>query len=77
MKNLPDLVEELVNVTYELEKIKYPSSAERRTGWVRSAYILAWGLEYRYTVPQLKKQLQSAIDETTQEMSVLCAKVEL
>ena len=77
MKNLPNLAEELVDATYALEKIKYPNTADRHSGWVKVAYCLAWGLEYKYTNKQLKAQLQKYIDETNQEMSDLCGKVEL
>jgi hypothetical protein len=77
MSNLADLVEELVNITYQVEKIKYPHTADRRLGWVTAGYIMAYGLEFGYGKNQIRKKLQIEIDEKTQEMSDLSAKVEL
>jgi hypothetical protein len=77
MKNLADLVEELVNITYQVDKIRYPHTADRRTGWVTAGYIMAYGLEYGFGKNQIRQKLQNAIDEMAQEMSDLCDKVEL
>jgi hypothetical protein len=76
-KLLPDLVEELVNVAYQVEKIKYPATADRRMGWVTAGYIMAYGLEYNYGKNQIRHKLQIEIDEMTKELSDLCDKVEL
>lgn len=74
---LPDLVERLVNITYQVEKIKYPATADRRLGWVTAGYIMAYGLEYNYGKNQIRQKLQNAIDDAKQELSDLCAKVEV
>ena len=76
-KLLPDLVEELVNVAYQVEKIKYPATADRRMGWVTAGYIMAYGLEYNYGKNQIRHKLQIEIDEMTKELSDLCDKVDL
>lgn len=77
MLSVPDQIELLVNVSYELEKIKFPASADRTNGWVRASYIIGYALEFGYGKNKIQKQLQNAIDDITQEMSDLCAKVEL
>jgi len=69
---MPDLVERLVNITYQVEKIKYPATADRRLGWVTAGYIMAYGLEYGYGKNQIRQKLQNAIDEASQELSDLC-----
>lgn len=71
MKNFVELVEELVNVTYEVEKEKYPSTAERSTGWVVSAYALAYGLEMGLTKTEILGGLQNRIDEQKKELANL------
>jgi hypothetical protein len=76
MKTLPELVEELVEAMYELEKVKY-SRPERRHGWVSASYLLAYGLESGLGKRQIAARLQKNIDEAKQEMSDLCDKVEL
>jgi hypothetical protein len=76
-KLLPDLVEELVNVAYQVEKIKYPATADRRMGWVTAGYIMAYGLEYNYGKNQIRQKLQIEIDQMTKELSDLCDKVEV
>jgi hypothetical protein len=76
-KLLADLVEELVNVTYKVEKIKYPATADRRLGWVTAGYIMAYAIDYGYGKNQIRHKLQTQIDETVQELSDLCDKVEL
>jgi len=69
---MPDLVERLVNITYQVEKIKYPATADRRMGWVTAGYIMAYGLEYGYGKNQIRQKLQNAIDDAKQELSDLC-----
>ena len=69
---MPDLVERLVNITYQVEKIKYPATADRRLGWVTAGYIMAYGLEYGYGKNQIRQKLQNAIDDAKQELSDLC-----
>lgn len=76
-KLLPDLIEELVNITHKVEKIKYPHTADRRLGWVTAGYIMAYGLEYGYGKNQIRNKIQIEIDQATQELSDLCDKVEL
>jgi len=71
MKNFVELVEELVNVTYEVEKVKYPSTAERSTGWVISSYALAYGLEMGISKTQILEVLQNKIDEQKKELVTL------
>jgi len=75
MKTLPELTEELVDIMYELEKIKY-SRPERKHGWVRASYIFSHGLENGLGKRQIAKVIQDSINEAKQEMSDLCAKVE-
>jgi hypothetical protein len=75
-KLLADLVQELVDVAYALEKKKY-SRPERVHGWVKASFILAYGAEAGFGKRQLAHNLQRAIDETNQEMSDLYGKVEL
>lgn len=75
-KLLADLVQELVDVMYELEKKKY-SRPERSHGWVKASFILAYGADAGHGKRQLAKTLQRNIDETLQEMSDLYGKVEL
>ena len=75
-KSLADLTEELVNVMYELDKAKY-SRPERIHGWIKAGYILAIGLDNGLGKRQLANTLQKQIDEATQELSDLCAKVEV
>jgi hypothetical protein len=76
-KLLADLVEDLVNVTYKVEKIKYPATADRRLGWVTAGYIMAYSIEYGYGKNQIRNKLQIEIDEMTKELSDLCDKVDL
>jgi len=73
-KSLSELTEELVDVMYALEKIKY-SRPERSHGWVKSAYVLAYGLDNGLGKRQLASSLQKMIDEAKQEMSDLCDKL--
>ena len=75
-KSLADLTEELVNVMYELEKVKY-SRPERIHGWIKAGYLLAIGLDNNLGKRQLANTLQRQIDEAKQELSDLCAKVEV
>ena len=75
-KLLAELVQELVDVMYELEKVKY-SRPERSHGWVKSAFALAYGLDNGLGKRQLAHTLQKFIDEAKQELSDLCDKVEL
>lgn len=75
-KTLAELTEELVEVMYALEKVKY-SRPERSHGWVKSAYVLAYGLDNGLGKRQLANTLQKMINEVTQEMSDLCDKVEV
>jgi signal recognition particle subunit SEC65 len=71
MKNFVELVEELVNVSYEVEKIKYPSTAERSAGWIVSSYALAYGLEMGISKTQILETLQTRIDEQKRELATL------
>jgi len=75
-KSLTELVDELVNVSYELEKVKY-SRPERSHGWIKAAYVLAIGLDNGLGKRQIADSLQRKINEVVQEMSDLSAKVEL
>ena len=75
-KLLADLTEELVNVMYELDKVKY-SRPERIHGWIKVGYLLSIGLDNGLGKRQLAHTLQREIDGATQELSDLCAKVEL
>jgi len=75
-KSLTDLVDELVNVRYELEKMKY-SQPDRRHGWITAAYVLSYGLDSGLGKRQIADVLQKRINETMQEMSDLSAKVEV
>jgi hypothetical protein len=76
-KLLADLVEELVNVTYKVEKIKYPATADRRLGWVTAGYIMAYAIDYGYGKNQIRQKLQDQINDVMQELSDLCDKVDL
>lgn len=76
MKSVAELVDELVDVKYELEKAKY-SRPERLYGWVTSAYALAYGLDNGCGKRQLANHLQKLIDEARQELSDLSDKVEV
>lgn len=75
MKSVAELTEELVNVAYEVEKLKY-SRPRRESGWVTVAYSLAYGLDSGCGKRQMANYLQKRIDELNQELSDLCAKVE-
>jgi hypothetical protein len=75
-KLLADLTEELVNVMYELDKAKY-SRPDRIHGWIKAGYLLAIGLDNGFGKRQLANTLQREIDEARQELSDLCAKVEV
>jgi len=75
-KSLADLTDELVNVMYELDKAKY-SRPERIHGWIKTSYLLAFGLDNNLGKRQLANTLQRQIDEARQELSDLCAKVEV
>jgi len=75
-KLLADLTEELVNVMYELDKVKY-SRPERIHGWIKVGYLLSIGLDNGLGKRQLAHTLQREIDGATQELSDLCAKVEV
>lgn len=69
-KLVADLTEELVNVMYELEKVKY-SRPERSHGWVRVSYLLSIGLDNGFGKRQLASILQREIDEAKQELATL------
>ena len=73
---IPDLMERLVNITYQVDKILYPLTVDRRAGWVKAGYIVAYGLEFGYGRTKIAAQLEKAIGEAKQELSDLCAKVE-
>jgi hypothetical protein len=73
-KSLADLTEELVNVMYELDKVKY-SRPERVHGWIKAGYLLAIGLDNNLGKRQLANTLQRQIDEARQEMSDLSDKL--
>ena len=75
-KTLAQLTEELVEVMYAFEKVRY-SRPERSHGWVKSAYVLAYGLDNGLGKRQLANTFQKMINEVTQEMSDLCDKVEV
>lgn len=74
-KSLADLVEELVEITYELEKAKY-SRPERAHGWIKAAYVLAYGLDNGLGKRQLADVVQRRINDVRKEMSDLSDKVE-
>lgn len=76
-KLLADLTEELVNAIYELDKVKYPRTADRAHGWIKAGYLLAIGLDNGFGKRQLAITLQREIDGAKQELSDLCAKVEV
>lgn len=75
-KPLSELVQELANVAYEVEKLKY-NNPQWAAGWIRGAYVLAYGLERGCGKNQLAHSLQKLIDEANQELSDLSAKVEV
>ena len=74
-KLLADLTEELVNAMYELDKIKYPTTADRLHGWIKAGYLLAIGLDNGFGKRQLANTLQREIDGVKQELSDLSAKM--
>ena len=71
MNNFVELVEELVNVSCAVEKIKYPSTAERSAGWITASYALAYGLEMGIGKKQILEALQHRIDEQKKELATL------
>jgi hypothetical protein len=73
-KSLADLTEELVNVMYELDKVKY-SRPERIHGWIKAGYLLSIGLDNGMGKRQLATRLQREIDGARQEMSDLSDKL--
>lgn len=70
-KLLADLAEELVNVMYKLDKIKYPNTADRLHGWIKVGYLLSIGLDNGLGKRQLAITLQREIDGVKQELSDL------
>ena len=78
-KSLPELIEELVEISWQLEKLKY-NSPNRATGWIASTWILGYGLENGYGKNQIKTFFQNRIDEykaeLAEKMSEASAKVE-
>jgi len=72
-KLLADLSEELVQVVYELDKIKYPNTADRLHGWIKVGYLLSIGLDNGFGKRQLANVLQREIDGVKQELSDLSA----
>jgi hypothetical protein len=71
MKNFVELVEELVNATYEVEKVKYPNTAERSAGWITASYVLAYALETGVSKTRILETLQTRIDEQKRELANL------
>ena len=69
-KSLADLTEELVDVMYALEKVKY-SRPERSHGWVRVSYLLSIGLDNGFGKRQLANILQKEIDTAKTELENL------
>jgi hypothetical protein len=69
-KLLADLTEELVNVLYELEKVKY-SRPDRSYGWIRVGYLLSIGLDNGLGKRQLASSLQQEIDTAKTELATL------
>lgn len=76
MKSVAELTEELVEVAYEVEKLKY-SRPRREAGWVTVAYVLAYGLDNGCGKRQMANYLQERIDKLNQELSDLSDKVEV
>lgn len=74
-KLLADLSEELVNAVYELDKIKYPRTADRLHGWIKVGYLLSIGLDNGFGKRQLTETLQREIDGVNQELSDLSATI--
>ena len=72
-KLLADLSEELVQVVYELDKVKYPTTADRLHGWIKVGYLLSIGLDNGFGKRQLANVLQREIDGVKQELSDLSA----
>jgi len=70
-KLLADLTEELVDVMYELDKIKYPATASRIHGWIKVGYLLSIGLDNGLGKRQLASSLQQEIDTAKTELATL------
>lgn len=79
-KSIPQLIEELVEASWELEKAKY-TSPNRASGWIAATWILGYGLDSGYGKNQIKTFFQKRIDEYKAEldekMSEVSAKVEV
>ena len=75
MKTVTQLVDELVEITYELEKVKF-NTPQRSSGYVVATYIMSYGLDFGLDDLQIAKKLQNEIDQKTQELSDLSDKVE-
>jgi len=76
-KSVAELIDELVEVSYQLDKIKYPNSADRRIGYVQASYLIAYSLDFGYSTDAIKCRLQDAINELLHELSDLSDTVEL
>jgi len=75
MKTITELVDELVEITYELEKVKF-NTPQRSSGYVVATYIMSYGLDFGLEKQELAQKLQNEIDQKTQELSDLSAKIE-
>ena len=79
-KSLPELIEELVEISWQLEKLKY-NSPNRATGWIASTWILGYGLDGGWGKNEIKAMFEKRIAEYQAEldekMSELSAKVEV
>ena len=79
-KSLPELIEELVEVSWQLEKAKY-SNPQRVAGWIKTTWIMGYALEFGYGKNQIKQKLVNEINdlqaELDEKMSEVCGKVEL
>lgn len=71
MNNFVELVEGLVNATYEVEKVKYPHTAERSAGWITASYALAYGLEMGISKTEILAHLQKLTDDKKEELATL------
>lgn len=70
-KLVADLTEELVNAVYELDKVKYPRTADRLHGWIKVGYLLSIGLDNGFGKRQLAETLQRELDGVNQELATL------
>jgi len=75
-KTVVELVDELVEAQRQLEKIKYPLTADRRIGFVQASYAMAYAFDLGYSIDAVKSRLENAISEIMQEVSDLSDKVE-